>query len=178
MGWAGITHGCDVGKASGVCWSMMWHSNISMLDLKRLLLIALRTVLEGWKMELERWRRKKSFGGESCLCSYATTTAGLAPACGSRKNSGVSLLWQAYHGSVGSTPICVFSKEGTHGPATWFPQLVEISIEQLNASIDNVAAHQKPDMVLRPQALHTHCTGVILLDHSQAEILPWRKGPL
>lgn len=84
-------------------------------------------------------------------------------------------MWQAYHGFVGSEPIRIFSKEGTHGPATSFPQLVQVSIERLNAFIDNVAAYHKTDMVLRPQSLHPHCPRVVLLDHKQAEILPLRK---
>lgn len=60
-----------------------------------------------------------------------------------------------------SERIYISIKEGTHSPANCFPQIVEVSNEQLNAFIDNVAAYCEPDMALRPQALHTHYTGVV-----------------
>lgn len=116
-------------------------------------------------------KKKEYLGGENCSCSHDTTTTGIAPACGSRKNSRVSLFWQAHHW-FWYEPICVFFKEGTYGPATLFPQAFKVWNEQLYALIGNVAAHHKPDMVFHLQNLHTHCADVMLLDRSQAEILP------
>lgn len=50
---------------------MMWQSNISMLNLKMLLLIALRAVLEGWKMDVVgKMKKKEMFWGRDLFIYY------------------------------------------------------------------------------------------------------------
>lgn len=73
-------------------------------------------------------KKKEKIWERELFMYYATITSELAPAYGSRKISGISLFWQAYYGFLGPEPIHIHFKEGTYGLATWFPQLIVVSI--------------------------------------------------